>query len=142
MIHFKAIEGLPSGGVNVTPLVDVIFILLIFFLLTANTTRGIVLDLPEASTGEGIPTETWEVAITADARLLFNGVEIEADDLRSVLEAARQRAPTLQLVVLRADRAATVDAFVDALDAIRQTGFYNLVIATEPKAAVDDDHKP
>lgn len=142
MIRFKAIEGSPSGRVNVTPLVDVIFILLIFFLLTADTTRGIVLDLPEASTGEAIPTETWEVAVTADARVLFNGVEVEAENLRSVLQAARRRAPTFQLVVLRADRAATVDAFVDVMDAIRQTGFYNLVIATEPKAAPDDDRAP
>jgi len=141
MIRFKAIEGAPSGGVNVTPLVDVIFILLIFFLLTADTTRGIVLDLPEAGTGEAIPTETWEVAITADARVLFNGVEIKAEDLRSVLQAARRRAPTLQLVVLRADRAATVDAFVDVMDAVRQAGFYNLIIATAPKAVRDDDTK-
>ncbi|MDX2607584.1 MAG: biopolymer transporter ExbD [Woeseiaceae bacterium] len=141
MIRLNAIENPPSGGVNVTPLVDVIFILLIFFLLTANPSQGIVLDLPGADTAEAIPTETWEISITVDSQVLFNGVEVEAGNLYSVLEAARQRAPEFHLVVLRADRAVTVDVFVDAMDAIRKTGFYNLVIATAPKSTADERNK-
>lgn len=133
MIQFTTVNGPASGSFNVTPLVDVVFILLIFFLLTSNATRGIVLDLPDASTGEAIPTETWEVAITADSRILFNGVEVEGSKLLSVLETARRRAPTLQIVVLRADRSASVGDFIMVMDTIRRTGFYNLVIATDPK---------
>lgn len=83
--------------------------------------------------GEVIPTETWEVAITEDSRFLFNGVEVEGEKLLSVLETARRLAPELQIVVLRADRAATVGEFVTVMDTIRQTGFYNLVIATDQK---------
>lgn len=142
MIHFHALDHSPQPAINVTPLVDVIFILLIFFLLTADATRGIVLDLPEAASGEAIPSESWEIAITADGHLLFNGVTTDTGKLSLVLQAARLRAPSMQLVVLRADRAASVDVFVDVLDTVRRTGFYNLVIATEPKSTVNETREP
>ena len=133
MIQFAKFNDSASASLNLTPLIDVVFILLIFFLLTSNATQGISLDLPEANTGETIPTETREVEITADSQYLFNGVEVEGSKLLPVLRAARRQAPELQIVVLRADRAAKVGEFVTVMDTIRQTGFYNLVIATEPK---------
>jgi biopolymer transport protein ExbD len=126
-----------TSSINITPLIDVVFILLIFFLLTANTSRGIVLDLPEASTGENIAIESWEIVITKDEKLLFNGVEINKNNLENILATAKKQDNNQRLVVLKAHKKASVNSFISVMDAVRKTGFYNLVIATSIKA---DEH--
>lgn len=138
MITFKSLKSDDSAGMNVTPLVDVVFILLIFFLLTSHIEQGIVIDLPEASSSQAFPSELLELAIDADSHYLFNGIAVKQSQLNSVLDMARKRAPNIQVIVLRADGQASVESFIEAMDSIRQTGFYNLVIATSPKAATSD----
>jgi biopolymer transport protein ExbD len=123
-----------TNSINITPLIDVVFILLIFFLLTANTSRGIVLDLPEASTGENVPVQSWEIAITKDEKLLFNGVEVKHNNLENILATAKKQDNSQRLVVLKAHKEASVNAFISVMDTVRKTGFYNLVIATQIKA--------
>jgi biopolymer transport protein ExbD len=126
-----------SSSINITPLIDVVFILLIFFLLTANTSRGIVLDLPEASTGENIAIESWEIVITKDEKILFNGVEIKKNNLENILAEVKKKDNNQRLIVLKSHKDASVNSFISVMDAVRKTGFYNLVIATSIKA---DEH--
>lgn len=133
MIRFTDHRPMDTVGINVTPLVDVVFILLIFFLLTANSSRGIVLDLPDATTGETIPEQSWQIAITDTEALMFNGVEVKKGRLEGILAAARRQEQTQRLVILKAHRDASVNAFVSVMDIVRKTGFYNLVIATDIK---------
>lgn len=132
MIKFSEQSSVDTIGFNITPLVDVIFILLIFFILTANVSRGIVLDLPPASTAETLPSEHWEIVITENDELLFNSLKIEKERLEGLLVAAKkdQNQP---LVILKAHRTASVNAFVSVMDSVRKTGFDNLVIATDIK---------
>ena len=89
-----------TSSINVTPLIDVVFILLIFFLLTANTSRGIVLDLPVASTGENIQIKSWEIVINKDESIIFNGVDIKNNSLESILSTAKKQDDSQRLVVL------------------------------------------
>lgn len=132
MINFS--EPSPVDvGFNLTPLVDVIFILLIFFILTAHVSRGIVLDLPPASTTETLPSEHWEIVITENDELSFNGLKIEKERLEGILLAAKKQDQDQPLVILKAHRAASVNAFVSVMDSVRKTGFDNLVIATDIK---------
>ena len=133
MIKFISHDTNESTSINITPLIDVVFILLIFFLLTANTSRGIVLNLPEAATAENVPIESWEIVITKDEKLFFNSVEIKKENLESILIAAQKKDKNRHLVVLKAHRQASVNAFISVMDTVRKTGFYNLVIATQIK---------
>lgn len=137
MISFTNHAPVATVGINVTPLVDIVFILLIFFLLTANTSQGIVLDLPDAATGETIPAESWEITITENKALLFNGVEIKKERLEGILAAAKRQDQTQRLIILKAHKDASVNSFVTVMDSVRKTGFYNLVIATDIKP---DEH--
>lgn len=137
MINFSDHDPIETVGINMTPLVDVIFILLIFFLLTANTSQGIVLDLPEASTAETLPTEHWDITITKHEGLLFNGVEIKKERLEGLLIAAKMQDQTQPLVILKAHRDASVNAFVSVMDSVRKAGLDKLVIATDIKP---DEH--
>ncbi|MEE4252915.1 MAG: biopolymer transporter ExbD [Desulfuromusa sp.] len=133
MINFSEQSPVDTIGFNLTPLVDVIFILLIFFILTANSSRGIVLDLPPASTAEILPSEHWEIVITKNDQLLFNGLKIEKERLEGILLAAKKQEQNQPLVILKAHQAASVNAFVSVMDSVRKTGFDNLVIATDIK---------
>jgi len=134
MINLMDHAANDTSSINITPLIDVVFILLIFFLLTANTSRGIVLDLPEASTGENIQIESWEIVITKDEEILFNGVVIKKGSLENILNAAKKQGQDQRLVVLKAHKEASVNSFISVMDSVRKTGFYNLVIATSIKA--------
>jgi biopolymer transport protein ExbD len=133
MINFSEQSPVDTIGFNLTPLVDVIFILLIFFILTANDSRGIVLDLPPASTAETLPSEHWEIVITKNDELLFNGLKVEKERLEGLLFAAKKKEQNQPLVILKAHQAASVNAFVSVMDSVRKTGFDNLVIATDIK---------
>lgn len=137
MIDFSSHGEVDSIGINLTPLVDVIFILLIFFLLTANVSRGIVLDLPPATTAQTLPPKHWEIVITEKNELSFNGLKIEKKQLEGLLTAAKKKDQSQSLVVLKAHQKASVNALVGVMDSVRKTGFDNLVIATDMK---NDEH--
>jgi biopolymer transport protein ExbD len=133
MINLIDQDNDETSSINITPLIDVVFILLIFFLLTANTSQGIVLDLPEASSSENIQIESWEIVITKDEKILFNGVEIKNNKLESILSVAKNEDNDQRLVILKAHKEASVNSFISVMDTVRKTGFYNLVIATTVK---------
>jgi biopolymer transport protein ExbD len=133
MINLIDQDNDETSSINITPLIDVVFILLIFFLLTAHTSQGIVLDLPEASSSENIQIESWEIVITKDEKILFNGVEIKNNKLESILSVAKNEDNDQRLVILKAHKEASVNSFISVMDTVRKTGFYNLVIATTVK---------
>ncbi len=115
--------------IDLMPLIDVIFILLIFFMITAAiTTKGINLDLPQAATSEKLPARSWEIVIDRDQRIIFNGTPITLERLAGIMEAEK-----VLDVVLQADDAVPFGIFVTVMDLARENGLMNLVIATEPR---------
>lgn len=131
-------------NVNLMPLIDIIFNLLIFFLITAAiSTRGINLDLPESDTAEKMPAKTWEIAIDENERIIFNGVMISSARLRTILGAEKNRPGEEQVetIVLKAHRRVPFENFIAVMDMARENGFYNLVIATDIKRRNSDAEK-
>ena len=131
-------------NVNLMPLIDIIFNLLIFFLITAAiNTRGINLDLPESDTAEKMPAKTWEIAIDENERIIFNGVMISSARLRTILGAEKNRPGEEQVetIVLKAHRRVPFENFIAVMDMARENGFYNLVIATDIKRRNSDAEK-
>lgn len=121
--------------VNLTPLIDVVFLLLIFFMVSTTFEREteISIELPEAS-GQPMQTEKQVVEISIDARgrYFVNRQEVintQIDTLkRAIQEAAGdQEKPR---VILSADRNTPHQAVITAMDAARQLGFVNLTFAT------------
>jgi biopolymer transport protein ExbD len=79
-------------GVDLTPLIDIIFNLIIFFLITAViTVKGIDLKLPEASTAEKMPAKSWEIIIDENEKIIFNDAEIDETRLKRIFEAERAK---------------------------------------------------
>lgn len=120
-----------EGGINLTPLIDVVFLLLIFFMVSTTFTKEthIKLDLPQAQGEAGAETrENIEVVVGADGRYRVNEVALmSADiaDLMAAMERASEGNTTLP-VVITGDANAPHQAVITAMDAAGRLGFVQL----------------
>ena len=131
MIEIRTSTG-QAPGINITPLVDIVFLLLIFFLLTAFFIKpeGIGINLPQAR-GEAIaePDEIL-VIVTAAGVVQLGNETVTLDELeRRVAEALKEQ-PT-RPVVVKADRKVALQAAVSVMESIKRAGADRIVIATE-----------
>ena len=115
-------DGDTDEVMNLTPMVDMVFLLLIFFLAaTTFASEEVELDLrlPEAKSGqEGGDKKMLVVNVMADGRISVEGREVTLEALRQKLEAARQRNRD-QDVLIRGDRAAQFGIGLQVLDCCR-----------------------
>ncbi len=136
MIKFKSAEAKKAGEVNLTPMIDIIFNLLIFFLITAVVSqKGLNLKLPETSTAEKRPPKSLEITVTEEKKILFDGEEVKKEDVEKKLTAQKSMAEgeKAENITLKADTKAPFGLFIFVMDTARKVGLKNLVIATEVK---------
>lgn len=133
-IHFSNNndDGVMSE-INMTPLVDVMLVLLIVFIVTIPVMHHAVpMQLPQASsTPEKTPKPPVRLAIQADGQLFWNGEAIGAANLetRFTQIGAQTEQPAVQIM---ADRSTRYDAVAQALSAARRTGVQQVGFVTEP----------
>jgi biopolymer transport protein ExbD len=108
---------------NVTSLIDVLFLLLIFLMVSSTFVEhpAIELDLPKASTSEPVKADSMRLTIPEDGRLILEGEEVQPAALTERLREAARANPEL-LLILEADRSADYGRVVEALDAAREAG--------------------
>jgi biopolymer transport protein ExbD len=119
--------------IGIAPLVDCVFLLLIFFLLTSTTARdrGLEIQLPAAATAESPREDLLRVAVSEAGELSVNGRTIPLDELAAVVEeqcAATGRRP----VLLVADRRLPLEEVTRVIDELRRARVGALVLATGP----------
>ncbi|MDY0094513.1 MAG: biopolymer transporter ExbD [Candidatus Vecturithrix sp.] len=131
MIEFERPKPL-SNSLSITPLVDIIFLLLLFFLLTSVfITPGIPLDLPEAATAEFQEQPTQEVVyISRLGEIYWNDRFMSIDDLSQALSQALQQRTDRQ-VTIKADKEVAFGLFVRVMDLVKAAGGEDLVISAE-----------
>ncbi|MBN2366367.1 MAG: biopolymer transporter ExbD [Calditrichaeota bacterium] len=119
---------------NITPLIDVLFILIIFFAVSSTFLEqpGIKLALPEAEETEVQKIEKAVLFISADEQLLFRDKEINLDNLGPMLKDAMDQSQDKSLII-NADKGVAHGVVVTVMDIARQSGVQKLVIATEQK---------
>ncbi|MCB1669891.1 MAG: biopolymer transporter ExbD [Gammaproteobacteria bacterium] len=129
----KIHEDLP---INVTPLIDVVFLLLIFFMVTTTFTREtrLMVNLPEADAAptESLPDQV-EITVSRNGTYTIDGkplVNSEIETLMRGLELATQNDRSIPILLI-ADAEATHQSVVTAMDGIGQLGFTRLSIATQ-----------
>ena len=122
-------------SVNLTPLIDVVFLLLIFFMVSTSFTREtqIALELPKA-TGEQLEVENEivEISIDAEGNFYVNKqplINSQIETLRRAIQKQSAGDTSLPLVI-SADAKAPYQSVVSAMDAAGQEGFKNLKMAT------------
>lgn len=125
-------EETPRARVEMTPIMDVIFLLLVFFIyafMTMTVQRGLKVDLPRA---DGTPTEreTIQLVLTASDEILLDGRTPMAPD--AAVDAAVLRCQTLGVpVVIRADRKAHAGPALELMAALRRKGIDRVTYQVE-----------
>jgi len=123
-----------GSTLDLTPVVDVVFNLLIFFALSLNfaaTSGGINVKLPSASSAEPVKTEQVTINLTQAGQVYYNEKKIEIDDLPAKLKGIEDKD---SLVIIRADNAVPHGQVVQVMDIIKSEGFSKLAIAVDQAA--------
>ena len=130
-----------NSNINVTPMVDVMLVLLIIFMvITPMLNNKVNVDLPTATQAVVMEDANKEdavmVAVTRDGKIFLGGDVIQVDDMGAKI-AAKLDKQTDKKVYLRADNRATYGKVMDAVDGVRAAGVSQLGLLTEKK----DDSK-
>jgi biopolymer transport protein ExbD len=121
--------------INVTPLIDVVFLLLIFFMVSTTFTKDtrIAIELPEASGEQAQITEKQiEITVTRSGEFAVNEVKLinnKIDTLKSAIEKVSEGNSSIPLIIT-ADSATPHQSVVTAMDAAGQLGFIHLSLTT------------
>jgi biopolymer transport protein ExbD len=121
--------------INVTPLVDIMLVLLIIFMLTANliARQAIEVELPRASQSTALNPTTLAVTLTRDGALYLNGKAATAAGLREAVRAAVAADPKTQAII-SGDRSVSHGRVVWVLDVVKSLGVSSFAIQIDPTA--------
>jgi biopolymer transport protein TolR len=123
----------PMSEINVTPMVDVMLVLLIIFMVAAPLlTVGVPIELPKTAAAP-LPTEQEEpltVALTADGEILVQNAAVSREELIPLLRAVSEERKS-DKVFLRADGAIPYEGVMQVMGALNASGFRNIGLVTE-----------
>ncbi len=120
-----------ENEINLTPMLDVVFIMLIFFIVTASFIResGLDVNRPDAPMSQSEPQDSnILVAITANDEILIENRTIDPRAVRANIERLHAENPDGS-VVIQANKRSTNKMLVTVMDAARQAGVYNISMA-------------
>ncbi len=128
-MKFKRKVFLEKGHLDIAPLIDVVFLLLIFFMLTSSFIfqPGIRVNLPRAVTSEVLHKELLVVTVTDDNGVFINERPISEDELVSRITVAARDGQSL---LIKADKEADVGKIIEVWDICRQVDIKQINIAT------------
>ena len=118
--------------VDISPLIDVVFLLLIFFIVTTVFVKetGIEVSKPKAASSEDLQKRAILIAVTTEGQVWHAGREIGMSGIRAVVSAMLEEDASLP-VVIRSDAGADTQFTVDAIDAAKLAGAESVSLATE-----------
>jgi biopolymer transport protein ExbD/biopolymer transport protein TolR len=120
------------ADINITPLVDVVLVLLVIFMITEPVLQsGIEVNVPKTRTVKQITEQREVVTIDRDQNVFLNDQPINVHDLPARLHEAGVD-PAHQSIYLRSDERVPFGAFASVMDAVKQSGITNVSIVTQP----------
>lgn len=121
--------------INITPLVDVVLVLLVIFMLAAPVLQsGIEVAVPKTRTVKEVTESRVVVTIAKDQQVYLGDQPVNIHDLPLKLRQSGQD-PSHQVIYLRADERVPFGAFATVMDAVKQAGITNISIVTQPLEA-------
>jgi biopolymer transport protein TolR len=120
------------ADINVTPMVDVVLVLLVIFMITAPVLQsGIEVSVPKTRTVREITEQRLVVTIDHDQKVFLGDQPINIHELAQKLQQSGSD-PSHQIIYLRADQTVPFGAFASVMDAVKQAGITNVSIVTQP----------
>ncbi|MEQ8290168.1 MAG: biopolymer transporter ExbD [Gammaproteobacteria bacterium] len=130
MRHTHTKQETTAESINLTPLIDMVFILLIFFLVTASFTKesGIEVDRPTAQTAVREEQGSMIIGVTKKGEIWIDNQQVELRSVRAHVEHQQAQNPEGTIIIL-ADKDARTGTTVEVLDQVRLAGVTNVSIA-------------
>jgi len=120
------------ADINITPLVDVVLVLLIIFMVTAPVLQsGIEVNVPRTRTVKEITEERLVISIDKQQRVFLGNDPVNINEIGSKLRQ-KIRDPHNQSIFVRADEDVPFGAFATVMDAVKRSGISNVSIVTQP----------
>ncbi|UTW47421.1 biopolymer transporter ExbD [Bacterioplanoides sp. SCSIO 12839] len=121
-----------EGEIDITPMLDVVFIMLIFFIVTASFVKesGIEVNRPDANTAQAKPRANILIAINDIGEIWIDKRRVDESQVRANIERLRAENPQGS-VVIQADEEAKTVKLVAVMDAARAAGVYDVSLSTE-----------
>ena len=122
------------SGINVTPLVDVVLVLLIILMVSANyiVSRSLKVDLPKTAASDGSPDKPSAITLTKEGKLLWNDAPVTEAQLTDELKGLAAKDPELTVVV-SADKEVQHGTVVHVLDVAKLAGVVKFAINVQPE---------
>ena len=118
--------------INITPLVDVVLVLLLIFMLTAPVLQsGVEVAIPKTRTVNQLTEERMVVTIDREQNVFLQDKPVNIHDLPRMLSSNTQKG-SKRVVFVRADQKVPFGAFASVMDAVKQAGITNISIVTRP----------
>ena len=120
--------------IGIAPLIDMVFILLIFFLVTTSFVRetGVTVNKPVAVTAQMLEKQSILVAVTQTGAIHINQRQVDLTGLRAAVRKALRRRPDRPVVII-ADRNASTGRVVDVIDSCKLAGVKKVSLASAKK---------
>lgn len=117
---------------NIAPLVDVVFLLLLFFLLTSHLMQepAIKIKLPESKTADAVKDEIKTIYISKEGEIFFRDSKVDLKDLQTAIKGGLKDIEH-DFVRIKADRESDVGVLISVIDEVRLAGVRNYSIVTE-----------
>jgi biopolymer transport protein ExbD/biopolymer transport protein TolR len=120
------------ADINITPLVDVVLVLLVIFMITAPILQsGIEVNVPKTRTVKQITEQRMVVTIDKEQQIFLGDQPINIHDLPQKLQQGGSD-PEHQVIYLRSDQTVPFGVFATVMDAVKQAGITNVSIVTQP----------
>ncbi|WP_421133602.1 ExbD/TolR family protein [Alteromonas sp. A079] len=130
--HFQNLIDEEEATIDMTPMLDVVFIMLIFFIVTASFVKeaGIDVNRPEAATAVKKDRANILIAISDKGEIWINKRRIDVRAVQANIERLHAENPQ-GTVVIQADKKATTETLIKVMDASRAAGVYDVSIAAQ-----------
>ncbi|HCA77068.1 MAG: biopolymer transporter ExbD [Pseudomonadota bacterium] len=130
--HFQNLVDEEEATIDMTPMLDVVFIMLIFFIVTASFVKeaGIDVNRPEAATAVKKDRANILVAISDTGEIWINKRRVDARAVQANIERLHAENPQ-GTVVIQADKQATTETLIKVMDASRAAGVFDVSIAAQ-----------
>ena len=121
-----------EGEINITPMLDIVFIMLIFFIVTTSFVKepGINPARPFAQTAATKERGNIMIAVSRDDQIWMNKNRVELTGVRQLVEAARAENPESSVIIV-ADQSASTGMVIDLMDQVRVAGVTSIALAAE-----------
>lgn len=124
------LEGGVKSEIDISPLIDVVFILLIFFIVTTVFVEetGIEVNKPRAATQQDLERNSILIGVSRTGQVFYGGREIGVAGVRSIVSRLMKQEP--MPVIIQADRETPTESTVSVLDEARLAGAENVFVST------------